>query len=54
MMLRYSFHMEDTARRIELAVDRAIEKGVRTADIAAPGDIVVGTKEMASAIIEGL
>lgn len=54
LMLRYSFGMEDVARRIELAVDRAIEKGVRTGDIAAPGDAKVGTREMGAAIIEGL
>ncbi len=54
LMLRYSFGMDDVAKRIEKAVDRAIEKGARTGDIAAPGDAVIGTEEMASAIIEGL
>lgn len=54
LMLRYSFGMDDVAKRIEKAVDRAIEKGARTGDIAGPGDAVIGTKEMAAAINEGL
>lgn len=54
LMLRYSFGMDDVAKRIEKAVDQAIEKGARTGDIAGPGDAVIGTKEMAAAIIEGL
>lgn len=54
LMLRYSFGLDDVARRIEHAVDLAIEKGVRTGDIAASGDRSVGTKEMGAAIIQGL
>jgi len=54
LMLRYSFNMEEEAARIESGVKGAIENGVRTGDIAAPGEVKVGTDEMASAIIQNM
>lgn len=46
MMLRYSFGNEKAARLVEAAVERVLEKGYRTLDIASFGGTVVGTKEM--------
>ncbi len=50
MMLRLSLGCEEAARAIELAVSGALEDGLRTADIAAPGRPVLGTAEMGDAI----
>lgn len=54
MMLRYSFNMGAEADRIESAVDSALEKGLRTADIHEPGMELVGTEAMGSAIAEAV
>jgi 3-isopropylmalate dehydrogenase len=54
MLLRYSLNMLDDAARIETAVLRALERGLRTGDIAQPGEKVVGTKEMGDAIVHEL
>ncbi|HPB75775.1 MAG TPA: 3-isopropylmalate dehydrogenase, partial [Chromatiaceae bacterium] len=43
MMLRYSFGDEDNARRIEQAVTRVLDRGLRTADIMSAGMRQVGT-----------
>ena len=50
LMLRYSFALEDEARKIERAVHAAIASGARTIDIAAPGQARIGTMEMAQEI----
>ncbi len=54
MMLRYSFHREDAAERIENAILKTLEEGYRTRDIAKEGDVVLGTKEFTDKIIENL
>lgn len=54
MMLRYSFGMEQEAQAIEDAVSRVLEQGYRTADIATPGTIVVGTQAMGRLIAQNL
>jgi len=51
LMLRYSFGLEEEARRIENGVSGAIRAGARTADIALPGEKTIGTKEMAHEIM---
>ena len=53
-MLRYSFDEHDAATAIERAVSQAIEQGVRTGDIAAPGTPAVGTARMGQTILENL
>ncbi len=53
LMLRYSFGLEQTARRIEAAVKAAVTSGTRTADIAF-GRPSVGTREMADAVLRQL
>ncbi|HSS66876.1 MAG TPA: 3-isopropylmalate dehydrogenase, partial [Gammaproteobacteria bacterium] len=54
MMLRYSLDAPGPADRIEQAVSRALDKGLRTADIRSPGCRVVGTVEMGDAVVESL
>lgn len=52
MMLRYSFDMAKEADAIESAVSAALDAGLRTGDIAAPGEKVIGCKEMGQAIVD--
>jgi 3-isopropylmalate dehydrogenase len=54
MMLRYSFGLPDFAQRIEAAVGRVLDRGLRTADIASAGQASVGTVEMGDAVVEAL
>src|SRR2546423_7816459 len=54
MALRYSFGMLKEADLIEKAIAAALDKGLRTADIAAPGAETVGTAQMGDAIITGV
>ncbi len=53
MMLRYSFGMTKEADNIEAAVEKALEDGLRTGDIARGGD-TVGTAEMGDAVVARL
>ena len=53
MMLRFSLNEIELANKVEDAVKRAIEKGLRTADIAA-GEQAIGTSEMGDALINEL
>lgn len=50
MLLRYSLGLEDEAAAVEAAVRRALAEGCRSAEIAAPGERVMGTREMGEAI----
>jgi 3-isopropylmalate dehydrogenase len=54
LMLRYSFGEHEAAAAIEDAVAAAINDGVRTADIALPGSVKVGTAAMGDAILARL
>lgn len=54
MMLRYSFERSQEAAEVETAINRVLEAGYRTRDIAAPGDRVVSTSEMGALITEAL
>jgi 3-isopropylmalate dehydrogenase len=54
MMFQYSFERPDIARRIEAAVHRVLDQGYRTADIAMPGEAVVGTREMGAALLAAM
>jgi 3-isopropylmalate dehydrogenase len=53
LMLRHSFGLEAEAKTIELAVEKTIAEGIRTADIA-DGGKAVGTKAMGAAILARL
>jgi 3-isopropylmalate dehydrogenase len=52
MLLRYSADRGDLADSLEQAVNQTLEAGIRTGDIAKPGDKVVGTAEMGKAVLE--
>ncbi len=54
MLLRYSFGRESEAKRIETAVESVLESGLRTPDIAQPGEATVGTRTMADAVLAQL
>jgi 3-isopropylmalate dehydrogenase len=56
LMLRHSLGMEDAATAVESAVDRVLERGFRTPDLATdrPEEQTVGTGEMTRAVTEGL
>ncbi|MFV0412777.1 MAG: 3-isopropylmalate dehydrogenase, partial [Oscillospiraceae bacterium] len=54
MLLRYSLGLPQEAVAIEAAVDAVLAKGLRTADIAGPGETAVGCTEMGAAIVSAL
>lgn len=54
MLLRYSLEQAAAADDIERAVSRALDDGLRTADIAAPGAPALTTAAMTDAILERL
>ena len=54
MMFRYSFHLPEEADAIEKAVDQVLAEGWRTADIAKPGEEIIGTVRMGGLIRERL
>jgi 3-isopropylmalate dehydrogenase len=51
MALRYSFDMGREADMIDKAIAATLDKGIRTGDIAAPGQKSVDTAEMGDAIL---
>ena len=54
MLMRYSLDEPALADRIERAVGRVLDDGLRTPDIESPGVTVVGTKEMGDAVVAAL
>ena len=54
MLLRYSLDEEAAARRVEAAVRKVLADGVRTGDIARPGDKVSSCTEMGDAVVAAL
>jgi 3-isopropylmalate dehydrogenase len=54
MMMRYSLDQPVLAQRIEAAVGRVLEDGLRTPDIAPAGTAGVGTREMGDAVVRAL
>ena len=50
MMFRYSFQLAQEADAIEAAVEAVLNEGWRTADIAKPGEPIVGTVKMGELI----
>jgi len=54
MMLRFSLGQEEAAGRIEAAVAKVLEQGLRTPDIHSPGTTRVGTVEMGDAVVKAL
>lgn len=54
MLLRYSLDQEAAAVRVEQAVRKVLAAGARTADIARPGEPVLGCREMGDAVVAAL
>ena len=54
MMLRYTFNLGKEADAIENAVKKVLADGVRTGDIAKPGEKVYGTVETGKLIAEAV
>lgn len=52
MMARYALNAPGVAERLEKAVAGALDRNVRTPDIAQPGTTVVGTKEMGEVVLQ--
>jgi 3-isopropylmalate dehydrogenase len=54
MMLQYTFNDRANAERIERAVEKTLEAGLRTADIFEKGTRLVNTKEMGDSVVARL
>ena len=54
LLLRHSFKLEQEARAVELAVHRAIDDGVRTPDIVAPGHRAASTQDAGDAVLAAI
>jgi 3-isopropylmalate dehydrogenase len=54
MMFRHSFGRADVAARIESAVREVLAQGLRTRDIALPGERTVGTRAMGDGVLAAL
>ena len=54
MMLRYGFGMEEAAAAIDAAVEKTLDQGIYTADIAIDKSRAVGTAAMGDAIVAAL
>ena len=54
LLLRYSLGLEEEASAVEAAVDRAIDQGICTPDIAARGASTHGTAEVGDAVAAAL
>jgi 3-isopropylmalate dehydrogenase len=54
MMLRFSLGQEESAQRIEAAVQKVLAQGLRTADIYSEGTTRVSTRQMGDAVLKAL
>lgn len=54
MMLRYSLNEEAAAARIEAAVEKVLDQGLRTGDIMSAGCTQIGTEAMGDAVVAAL
>ena len=54
MMLRFSLNQSEAADRVERAVKTVLTQGLRTADIHASGNTLVGTSAMGDAVVAAL
>ncbi len=54
MLLRHSLGLEEEAKAIEEAVDRVLQTGARTRDIAAKGATAITTSEMGQKVLDAL
>ncbi len=54
MLLRHSLGLEEAASAIEQAVNQVLLDGLRTGDIAEPGEACIGTQEMGTAVANAI
>jgi 3-isopropylmalate dehydrogenase len=54
MMLRYTLDEPLLADRIEQAVSKVLDQGLRTGDIWTEGTNKIGTKQMGDAVVQAL
>ncbi len=54
LLLRYALGLNAEGQAIEATVIAALERGLRTADLALSGETAVGTIEMGDAIVKGI
>lgn len=54
MMLKYGLNEPAAAERIEAAVMKTLDQGVRTSDIAQPGDTTLGCKAIGEKVLQNL
>jgi 3-isopropylmalate dehydrogenase len=54
MALRYSFGLGEWAERLDRAIAGVLARGLRTKDIAGPGEASIGTAAMGNAILTEL
>jgi 3-isopropylmalate dehydrogenase len=51
MLLRYGLNLVNEADHVDAAIRGVLKAGLRTGDIAKPGETVLGTKAMADAVV---
>lgn len=54
MMLRYSLNKPNLADKVEQAVSKVLDLGLRTVDIASEGTTMIGTEAMGDAVVSAL
>jgi len=54
MLLEHALERVDAAERVRRAVDRVLDAGWRTPDLARPGEKAIGTREMGARVHEAL
>ncbi|HLQ84516.1 MAG TPA: 3-isopropylmalate dehydrogenase [Salinisphaeraceae bacterium] len=54
MLLRHTLERGDLAEAVETAVGQVLDRGLRTRDIMAEGDTLVGTRAMGDAVVDML
>jgi 3-isopropylmalate dehydrogenase len=54
LMLRHTFGRDDVALRVEAAVRQVLARGLRTRDIALPGERTIGTRAMGDGVLAAL
>jgi 3-isopropylmalate dehydrogenase len=51
MLLRYGLQLHEAAQSVDRAIAAALENGARTADIAFPGEPILGTRDLGEEIV---
>jgi len=54
MMFRYTFGLPEAEAQVERAVQRVLDQGARTADIAESGRARIGCREMGERVLAAL